>query len=145
MEVDIMSAAAPTLYPTLRYRNAPAAIEFLKAAFGFQERVVYPNPDGTIAHAELIYGTGMVMLGSEKDDMYKDNMRPGSSSIYVAVDDTDAHYARAKAAAAQIITELHDTDYGSREYAARDLEGNIWSFGTYRPAAEPVKETATTH
>jgi uncharacterized glyoxalase superfamily protein PhnB len=53
----------------------------------------------------------------------------------VAVEDVDAHAERAKAAGAEIVRELNDTDYGSREYAARDLEGNVWSFGTYRPTA----------
>src|SRR5438309_3170225 len=108
-----MAAEAPTLYPTFRYRDAPAAIEFLKSAFGFQERVVYANEDGTIAHAELSYGPGIVMLGTIKDDVYA--RRVGETSIYVAVDDADAHYQRARAAGAEIITELHDTDYGSRD------------------------------
>jgi uncharacterized glyoxalase superfamily protein PhnB len=55
----------------------------------------------------------------------------------VAVDDPDAHHARAKAAGAVIMMELTDQDYGSREYAARDPEGNVWCFGTYRPGRKP--------
>jgi uncharacterized glyoxalase superfamily protein PhnB len=138
-----MPAEAPALYPTLRYRDAPAAIEFLKVAFGFQERVVYANPDGTIAHAELFYGPSVLMLGSEKDnDMY--GRRAGQGWLYLAVDEADAHCARARAAGAQIVTEPFDTDYGSRDYTARDPEGNIWNVGTYRPAAEPEQESAAT-
>jgi uncharacterized glyoxalase superfamily protein PhnB len=57
-------------------------------------------------------------------------------SIYIAVDDLDAHCERARAAGAEIVREPYDTDYGSRDYSARDLEGNVWSFGTYRPTAE---------
>jgi uncharacterized glyoxalase superfamily protein PhnB len=117
----------------MRYRDAPAAIEFLKAAFGFEEKTVYANEDGTIAHAELTFGPSILMLGSSKDDMYGN--RVGAGWLYVAVDDADAHCERAKAAGAEIVNELHDTDYGSRDYAARDPEGNLWNFGTYRPAA----------
>ncbi|HEY2770893.1 MAG TPA: VOC family protein [Solirubrobacteraceae bacterium] len=129
-----MSFDAPTLYPSMRYRDAPAAIEFLKTAFGFGERVVYANDDGTIAHAELTLGPSVLMLGSARDDMYGE--RVGAGWLYVAVDEADAHHERAKAAGAEIVNELHDTDYGSRDYAARDPEGNLWNFGTYRPAAD---------
>jgi uncharacterized glyoxalase superfamily protein PhnB len=52
-----------TVIPCLRYRNAPA-IEWLCSAFGFERQAVYPNPDGTIAHAQLSFGNGMIMLGS---------------------------------------------------------------------------------
>jgi uncharacterized glyoxalase superfamily protein PhnB len=131
-----MPSEAPTLYPSMRYRDAPAAIEFLKNAFGFAEREVYANEDGTIAHAELTFGPSILMLGSSRDgedDLY--GKRVGAGWLYVAIEDPDAHYERAKAAGAEIVTELHDTDYGSRDYAARDPEGNLWSFGTYRPAA----------
>jgi uncharacterized glyoxalase superfamily protein PhnB len=136
-----MSAEAPSLYPGLRYRDAPGAIKFLKDAFGFRERVVYANPDGTIAHAELVYGPSILMLGSEKNDMV--GGRPGTGYLYLAVDDADAHCARARAAGAQIITELHDTEYGSRDYAARDPEGNLWNVGTYHPAADEKEESVT--
>jgi uncharacterized glyoxalase superfamily protein PhnB len=128
-----MSADAPTLYPSLRYRDAPAAIDFLKSAFGFEERQVIANPDGTIAHAELTLGPSVLMLGSARDDRFGE--RVGAGWLYVAIDDPDAHCERARAAGAKIVTELYDTDYGSRDYAAQDREGNFWMFGTYRPAA----------
>jgi uncharacterized glyoxalase superfamily protein PhnB len=131
---------APRIFPSLRFRDAPRAIDFLIDAFAFLKGEVIANPDGTIAHAELSYGPSIVMLGSDRDDMY--GRRAGKGWLYVAVDDPDAHCARARAAGAEIITELHDTGYGSRDYAARDLEGNIWNFGTYRPAAV-APETAT--
>ncbi|HEX8536324.1 MAG TPA: VOC family protein [Cystobacter sp.] len=124
------SAAAPTFYPVLRYKNAPAAIKWLAAAFGFEEHLVVPGPNDTVAHAELRFGTGIFMLGSQKDDIYGNaGMAP-----YVYVADIDAHCARARAAGAVIVREPFDTDYGSRDYAARDCEGHVWSFGTYRPA-----------
>src|SRR4051812_49031555 len=109
-----MASEAPTLYPLLRYRDAPAAIRFLEEAFGFREREVIANEDGTIAHAELGYGPSIVMLGSDRDDPLVGG-RAGKGWIYVAVDDADAHCDRARAAGADIVTELHDTDYGSRD------------------------------
>lgn len=137
-----MASEAPTLYPLLRYRDAPAAIAFLEKAFGFRAREVIANEDGTIAHAELSHGPSILMLGSDRDDPLL-GRRAGRGWIYVAVDDPDGHCDRARAAGADIVTELHDTDYGSREYAARDREGNIWTFGTYRVAVETTEATAS--
>ncbi len=130
-----MTSEAPTLYPTMRYRDAPAAIDFLERAFGFVRREVIANEDGTIAHAELSLGPSILMLGSDRDDPLVGS-RAGKGWIYVAIDDPDEHCARARAAGAEVVTELHDTDYGSRDYAARDMDGNLWHFGTYRPAIE---------
>lgn len=137
-----MTREVPTLYPSMRYRDAPAAIAFLKQAFGFAEREVIANEDGTIAHAELSHGPSILMLGSDRDDPVY-GRRAGQGWIYVAVDDPDAHCGRARAAGAEIIAELHDTDYGSRDYAARDPEGNTWNFGTYRPAVEATEVTSS--
>jgi uncharacterized glyoxalase superfamily protein PhnB len=137
-----MADHAPILYPSLSYRDAPRAIQFLQDAFGFQKRVVYPNDDGTIAHAELSLGPSVLMLGTDRDHPLRGS-RAGKGWLYVAIDDPDAHCARARAAGATIVTELHDTDYGSRDYAARDLEGNLWSFGTYRPAADVAEAAAS--
>ena len=130
-----MTTEAPRLYPSMRYRDAPAAIAFLEEAFGFKRREVIANEDGTIAHAELTLGPSILMLGSDRADPLSGS-RAGLGWMYVAVDDPDAHQVRARAAGAEVVVELHDTDYGSRDYAARDLEGNLWYFGTYRPSAE---------
>ena len=119
------------IIPTLRYRDAKAAIDFLERAFGFERKAVHENDDGTIAHAELAYGRGMVMIGSTgAGDPQFDT---GHASIYVVVADPDALHERAKAAGADISRGLTDMDYGSREFTARDPEGNVWSFGTYDP------------
>ena len=130
-------ATSQAFFPGMRYANAPAAIEWLEKAFGFQRQVVYPGPDGTVAHAQLIFNGGMIMLGSHKDDMfqYKTPREAGgvTQAVYVHVPDIDAHFARAKAAGAEIVVSLKDTDYCSREYSARDLEGHLWHFGTYLP------------
>jgi uncharacterized glyoxalase superfamily protein PhnB len=124
---------AQQFFPLLRYADAPAALAFLERAFGFQRGEVVENPEGTIAHAELSDGAGAVMIGSDRDDSPA-GRRAGLGWIYVAVDDIDSHYERARGAGAEIVSEPFDTDYGSRDYQARDPEGNLWSFGTYRPS-----------
>lgn len=121
-----------TLFPALTYADAPRAVRWLQDAFGFQEKAVHPTEDGKIAHAELRFGNGILMFGSARDE--PDN--PWSEvdfGLYVVVDDVDAHHARAVAAGAEIVKPPHATAYGSREYHARDCEGRLWSFGTYRP------------
>ncbi|MER7460718.1 VOC family protein [Micromonospora sp. NPDC126480] len=119
------------IYPTFRYPDAQAAIEWLCQTFGFQVHAVHEAPDGTVAHAELVFGDGMIMLGTGTGPA----TRPADDdyTVYVAVDDLDGHHERARAAGAEIVREPFDTDYGSRDYVARDLAGRVWSFGTYRP------------
>lgn len=121
------------IYPSLRYRDAHAAIDWLERAFGFQRRVVYEGEGGRIDHAEVGLGDGLVMLGSERPG--EEGRHVGQGWAYVAVDDLDAHYERAKAAGAEIVMERQDQDYGSF-YGACDPEGNHWSFGTYRPGRD---------
>ena len=125
---------------TMRYSDAPAAIEWLCRAFGFIEHLVVPGDGGTITHAQLLYGNGMIMLGSSRDDIYgKLQKPPGSAegivthSAYIIVADADQHYARAVAAGAEILVDIKDEDYGGRGYTCRDPEGFIWNFGTYDP------------
>lgn len=121
-----------TFYPSLRYRDAGAAIEWLEDAFGFQRQMVVDGDGDTVAHAQLSFGDGTVMLGSEREEDW--GRHAGQSWVYVAVDsDIDAHCERARGAGAEIVREPTDQDYGSRDYSARDPEGNLWSFGSYRP------------
>ena len=134
------SAPPPTVWPTFRARDARGLIRFLVDAFGFQETVTYGDqPDGSgdvVVHAELSWPPGGgIMLGSARDDDAW-AAAPGSAACYVVTDDPDALHDRAVAAGAEVVRPLHDTDYGSRDFAVRDPEGNRWSFGTYR--GEPV-------
>ena len=136
------NSSPSTIMPSLRYRNAPAAIDWLCTVLGFARHAVYANPDGTIAHAELTIGGGMIMLGSGKNDEYGRCFKsPGeiggveTRSSYIVVSDADAVYARAKAAGGKIVRELQNTDYGSREFSVKDPEGHSWSVGTYNPWA----------
>jgi uncharacterized glyoxalase superfamily protein PhnB len=122
------------IYPTLKYKDAHAAIDFLEKAFGFERHAVYDGDNGGVAHAELRFGSEMVMLGSTGEGDGQFNQAAGRYSLYLVVDDPDSHHARAKEAGAEIVRGLRDEDYGSRGYTARDPEGNLWSFGTYRPS-----------
>lgn len=127
-----MISNGPTLYPVLPYRDARAAIDWLERAFGFERMAVHPEKGGPVVHAELALGTGVLML-TTLDDAEAAKAKPRYNAPYVYVADPDAHHARAVAAGAEVTRELEDTDYGSRQYCTRDLEGNEWSFGTYRP------------
>jgi uncharacterized glyoxalase superfamily protein PhnB len=126
----------PTVWPALRYQDAPAAIRFLVDALGFQETLVVPGDGaGVVAHAELRWPPGGgVMLGSVRHDDNGLSWPAGSASIYAVTDEPDALFARASAAGAQVVLGLKDEDYGSRGFTVRDPEGNLWSFGTYRGA-----------
>ena len=133
------------IIPSLRYADAAKAIDWLCDAFALERHLVVPGEDGAIAHAQLRFGNGMLMLGSGgghegpfdrlvRPPASRDEARPGG--LYVIVDDADAHCARARATGAEVIMEPEDADYGGRGYTCRDLEGNVWTFGTYDPFAE---------
>jgi uncharacterized glyoxalase superfamily protein PhnB len=126
-----------SIHPTLLYRDAGAAIDFLEQAFGFEAIARHDNPDGTVAHAELRLGGDVIMVGTGAGDLQEapDDFRSARVGIYLSVDDLDAHYERARAGGADVYRELQDTEYGSREYSARDPEGVHWHFGTYVPQA----------
>ncbi|HEX5205829.1 MAG TPA: VOC family protein [Actinoplanes sp.] len=123
----------PQVWPTLRANDARALIKFLVEAFGFEETVVYGEGD-RVDHAQLSWPLGGgIMLGSaDRGPGDQWPLRPGTFGAYVVADDIDALHARAVTAGAEIIRPPRDTDYGSHEFAARDPEGNLWSFGTYR-------------
>ena len=139
---SLAKSTKATLIPVVRYRDAPAAIEWLCQTFGFEKHLVVPNEDGTIAHAQLSFGNGMIMLGSvlknetEFGRLMKqpDEIEGGQTqTTYVVVTDADAAYAKAKAGGAMIAMEIRDEDYGGRAFSCYDLEGHLWSFGTYDP------------
>jgi uncharacterized glyoxalase superfamily protein PhnB len=127
-----------SIYATFRYDDARAAITYLTGTLGFVEQHVSTADDGTIAHAELSFGDGVIMLGTRSGT--PDTFDTGRAVVYLALDSAeavDAHHDRAVAAGAEVVQELVDQPYGSREYAVRDPEGNIWSVGSYRPQVKP--------
>lgn len=129
---------APQVWPTLRANDARALIRFLVDAFGFEETAVHGDGD-IVRHAELSWPLGGgIMLGSVRDEPGDPwRLQPGTFGAYVVADDVDILHARAADAGAEIVRKPSDTGYGSRDFTARDPEGNLWSFGTYR--GEPRK------
>jgi uncharacterized glyoxalase superfamily protein PhnB len=129
----------PTIFPFLRYDDAPRAVGWLEEAFGFSVKTVVPGDEGSISHAEMQFGTGVIAFSSSKDDELgmKTPRALGAvnQGIYVYVEDVDQHVVRAQRAGAEIVRGPEETYYGSREYTARDFEGNLWAFGTYQMAA----------
>jgi uncharacterized glyoxalase superfamily protein PhnB len=127
----------PNIFPSISYVDADTAINWLGRAFGFSEHAVYRDEAGTVVHAQLQLGAGMIMLSQVREDDWRGGSEPdpdtAAHGVYVVVDDVDDHHDRAVAAGADIVRELTDQDYGGRDYSARDLEGNLWSFGTYDP------------
>ena len=141
---DSSTTSSATIIPTLRYRDAPAAIDWLCKAFGFEPHLVVPGEGKRIAHAQLVRGNGMIMLGSAGDDEFGRLQQPlerpdapVSQSPYIIVADVDAHHATAVAAGAQVVMAPKDEDHGGRGYSCRDLEGNLWNFGSYNPWEDP--------
>ena len=129
-----------SVIPGMRYRNAPAAIEWLCRVFGFEKHAMYPGPNHTITHAELTLGGGMIMLGSMNEGDYARLMKQPDEiggaetrSTSLIVRDADAAYERAKAGGAEIVRDIEDKEYGGRGLTCRDLEGHIWDVGTYDP------------
>ncbi|EWC41810.1 VOC family protein [Stutzerimonas stutzeri] len=132
-----------TLIPCLRYRDVATAIDWLCQAFGFECLRLYRDEQGGIAHAQLGFGSGMLMIAPVTDSEYGRQLRQpneigglSTQGIYVIVNSADALYAQAKAAGAQIVVELKDEDYGGRGFSCRDPQGHLWSFGTYDPWAD---------
>ena len=132
--------AVATIIPTMRYRDASAAIDWLCEAFGFSRHLIVEDGDGGIAHAQLTFGNGMIMLGTARDDEFGQLQQPPAASDaavtqspYIIVSGIDAHYSRAVAAGATIVIEIKDEDYGGRAYSCRDPEGHLWNFGDYDP------------
>lgn len=129
------------IFPGLRYANAPAAIDFLQRAFGFEPVLVVPGEGGAIVHSQLWAGDFCVSVASAAPGDPLKRITPVQAGgvtglLYFVVDDVDAHYERAVAAGAEIITPLEERDYGGKDYSCRDPEGQVWSFGTYRPSRD---------
>ena len=133
--------AVEKIVPTIRYKDCPAAIDWLIGAFSFNQHLLVQGGAGEILHAQLTLGEAMIMLGSahEEDNFGRLHGSPAelggknTSSVYMVVEDADAHCTRAREHGAEIIFDVRDEDYGGRGYTCIDLEGHVWSFGTYDP------------
>lgn len=117
-----------TVFPYLLYEDAAAALDFLARAFGFEETLRMPAPDGRVAHAETKLGEGKIMLGQPEQPTSPKRLGGTPVLMYVYVEDVNAHCERARAAGAEIADEPKDQEYGERTYHARDPEGHSWYF-----------------
>lgn len=130
---------ATRIFPVLRCRDTRTMIDWLERAFGFRRHAVHEDGAGGIAHAEVAFGSGLIMMGPARDGDFGGLFAPPGAggkitqTIYLVVEDIDAHHAAAVAAGATIVMPPTDQDYGSRDYICRDPEGNVWCFGTYWP------------
>ena len=124
-----------TAYPGLFYDDAEAAMQWLERTLGFERREDHRDDDGNVVHAEMTLGTALVMLSTAGRGREPFSRIPGGRGlVYIALEEVDSLYERAREAGADIALEPTDTDYGSRDFTVRDPEGTLWSFGTYRPA-----------
>jgi uncharacterized glyoxalase superfamily protein PhnB len=137
--------AGASLVPGLRYKDGQAAIAFLCEAFGFARQLVITTEDDRVAHAQLVRDDAMVMLGSAPSTELQSIMTLPedaggrvTATLYIRVDDPDAHYAQAKAAGAVILRDIADQDFGGRAYLCRDPEGHVWQFGSFDPWRVPT-------
>ena len=129
------------IIPGMRYRDAHAAIEWLCEVLGFERRMVVPDGEGGVAHAELTLGGGMIMLGSDQgnaDDFVVAPTPDGTltQNAYIVVSEIEAVYERAKDTGANIVSELEEQHYGGSLFSVRDPEGQLWHLGSYDPWAE---------
>jgi len=130
-----------TVIPGLRYRNAPAMIEWLCGTFGFEKQAVHTAPNGAVMHAQLTFGNGMIMIGSVENGTQSSFLLKQPDEIggaetqtpYLIVSACDALYARAKAAGAKMLIDLEAKEYGGKSFTCSDPEGHIWHVGTYDP------------
>ncbi len=123
-----------SVFPVLPYRDAAAAMAWMHATLGAEEVAMHRDAGGGVVHAVARVAGGLVMFADESRASGEAFRRePGSGQVYVTVSDPDTRYAAARSAGADVVRELVDTDYGSRDFAVRDPEGNTWSFGTYHP------------
>jgi uncharacterized glyoxalase superfamily protein PhnB len=137
----VIDLPKPRLMPVMYYRNAPAAIDWLCRAFGFERHYVATADGGTLQFAQLAFGREIVMLCPlpRSEARYGRNglAQSATPKCYFLVPDADAHCATAKAMGAEIIDDIGTYDHGGRGYSCRDPEGHVWIFGTYDPWQKP--------
>ncbi len=136
------------LSSALSYRDPKAALAWLERAFGFELTMLLETAEGEVAHSQMTYGGGMVMIGSEWSEDHKSPTSIGgknTQTVHIQVDeDIDAHCERARAAGAVIVAEPETQFYGDRTYRCRDPEGHIWTISqTVQAVSREEAEAAT--
>jgi uncharacterized glyoxalase superfamily protein PhnB len=142
--MTIIEPPRPTFIPSVIYKDNRAALQWLQKAFGFEPSMVLTDAQDKIVHAEMSYGDGVVMIGSEFFSWTKSPTAVGgvnTQRIHVRIEKgIDEHCERARAAGAKIIGEPADQFYGDRTYGAMDLEGHSWTFAQPAAKATTVEE-----
>ena len=127
------NSAPQRIFPMLAYDDAPAAMDFLRDAFGFQEKFRMAMPDGNIGHAEMTLNGNVVMLATtwKAGGLASPKDLPAMPcQLFCQVEDVDAHFQRARNSGAVVVAEPQDQPYGFRVYRAMDLEGHRWLFAS---------------
>lgn len=132
--------------PNVLYRDANAGIEWLKNVLGFTEHVVYRNTDGAVEHAELLFGNGMLMVGTAGLNaqtaawmaLPADLGGRNTGGSYLIVKDYAPLWQQALAAGVEVMLPLRTMDYGGQAFSVRDPDGHLWSVGEYDPWAAPA-------
>jgi uncharacterized glyoxalase superfamily protein PhnB len=135
-----METKGSLIIPSVRYRDAHAGIAWLEKVLGLQRQAVFEGPDGRVAHAQLTYGGGMLMIGSTDTSPHAARwVQPDeigdreTAGMCLIVEDCEAAYQKAKAAGAEIVGELHEPEYGGKAFNCKDPEGHVWWVGSYNP------------
>jgi PhnB protein len=140
-----MPQSLPAIVPMLSYEDVAGAADWLVRVFGFREELRYEDSAGRATHVELRLGDGAVMLGNpsphyESPKTHREHCEAAArwsetpfvvDGVHVYVDDVDAHFERARAGGAWILSEVEDTPFGDRHYRVEDLEGHRWMFAQH--------------
>ncbi|HEY6988102.1 MAG TPA: VOC family protein [Bryobacteraceae bacterium] len=138
------SVPANIVLPHIVYQNVAEAMAWLARTFGFVEHYRYGESGGRISGAQMHLGDAWMMLRSARaGNASPAKLGYGTQSLTVFVEDVDAHFARAKAAGAKIVEDLHETEYGERQYGVEDLDGHHWLFSRHARDVSPDEWGAT--
>jgi predicted enzyme related to lactoylglutathione lyase len=137
------SVPTDTVLPHVGYQNVSQAIVWLAKTFGFSEHYRYGEP-GEVNGAQLHLGNAWIMVRQARaGDPSPAQLGYRTQSLTVFVEDIDAHCARSKREGAKIVEDLHETEYGERQYAAEDLDGHHWLFSRHARDVSPEEWGAT--
>jgi uncharacterized glyoxalase superfamily protein PhnB len=132
------SVPADTVLPHVVYTDVAEAIAWLAKTFGFSEHYRYGDPDESPSGAQMHLGNAWIMVKQARPGQSTPaQLGYGTQSLTVFVDDVDAHFERAKSAGARIVEELHETEYGERQYGVVDFAGHHWLFSRHARDVDP--------
>jgi len=139
----VKNRSVPTdvVLPHITYSNVPRALDWLTTTFGFVENFRYGQP---VQGAQMHLGGACIMLSSARPGRVSPiEAGHATQSLTVFIEDVDAHYQRVKSTGAKILEELHETEYGERQYGVEDLEGHHWLFSKHARDVSPEEWGAT--